>query len=47
MYARWLATGNAAELAIYPGGSHGFNLFLNALAEQAAARMDAFLRGAI
>jgi acetyl esterase len=44
MYARWLAAGNAAELAIYPGGAHGFTLFPNALAEQAAARMDAFLR---
>lgn len=47
MYARWLAAGNAAELAIYPGGSHGFNLFANALAEQAAVRMDAFLRGVV
>jgi acetyl esterase/lipase len=45
MYARWLAAGNAAELAIYPGGAHGFTLFPNALAEQASARMDAFLRG--
>jgi acetyl esterase/lipase len=44
MHARWLAAGNAAELAIYPGGAHGFTLFPNALAEQAAARMDAFLR---
>jgi acetyl esterase/lipase len=44
MHARWLAAGNVAELAIYPGGAHGFTLFPNALAEQAAARMDAFLR---
>jgi acetyl esterase/lipase len=43
MHARWLAAGNSAELAIYPGGAHGFTLFPNALAEQAAARMDAFL----
>jgi acetyl esterase/lipase len=43
MHARWLAAGNEAELAIYPGGAHGFTLFPSALAEQAAARMDMFL----
>jgi acetyl esterase/lipase len=43
MHARWLAAGNAAELAIYPGGAHGFTLFPNALAQQAEARMVAFL----
>lgn len=44
MYARWIAAGNAAELAVYPGGAHGFTLFPNALADTAGARMDAFLR---
>lgn len=44
MHARWVAAGNAAELAIHPGGAHGFTLFPNALADSAAARMDAFLR---
>src|SRR6201996_9558348 len=44
MCSRWIAAGNAAELAIYPGGAHGFTLFPNALSEQASARMDAFLR---
>ena len=44
MHARWIAAGNRAELAIYPGGAHGFTLFPNALSEQASARMDAFLR---
>jgi acetyl esterase len=43
MHARWLAAGNAAELAIYPGGAHGFTLFPNALAQQAEVRMAAFL----
>jgi acetyl esterase/lipase len=47
MYARWLAAGNAAELAVYPGGAHGFTLFPNALANQAAARTDAFLQEVI
>src|SRR6185312_6170618 len=44
MHARWVAAGIAAELAIYPGGAHGFTLFPNGLADQAAARMDAWLK---
>jgi acetyl esterase/lipase len=47
MYARWVAAGNPAELAIYPGGAHGFTLFPNRLAQEAAARMDGFLRRVI
>jgi acetyl esterase/lipase len=47
MYARWIAAGNAAELAIHPGGAHGFTLFPNKLAEQAEARMTAFLQRVI
>jgi acetyl esterase len=43
MHARWVAAGNAAELAIYPGGAHGFTLFPNELANAAEARIDAFL----
>jgi acetyl esterase/lipase len=43
MHARWVAAGNPAELAIYPGGAHGFTLFPNELAQAATARMDAFL----
>ena len=43
MHARWVAAGNAAELAVYPGGAHGFTLFPNDLAKSAAARMDGFL----
>jgi acetyl esterase/lipase len=44
MHARWIAAGNNAELAIYPGGAHGFTLFPNVLADAAAGAMDAFLR---
>jgi len=44
MHARWIAAGNDAELAIYPGGPHGFTLFPNRLADAAAARSQAFLR---
>lgn len=47
MHARWIAAGNPAELAIYPGGAHGFTLFPNALSTQASARMDAFLNGVL
>lgn len=43
MHARWVAAGNDAELAIYPGGAHGFTLFPNNLSKSATARMDAFL----
>jgi acetyl esterase len=43
MYGRWLAAGNQAELAIYPGGAHGFTSFPMTLARQANARCDAFL----
>lgn len=44
MHARWVAAGNAAELAIFPGGAHGFTLFPNGLSERAAAGMEVFLR---
>ncbi len=47
MHARWIAAGNEAELAIYPGGAHGFTLFPNRLANEAAARSEAFLRSVI
>ena len=43
MHARWVAAGNAGELAIYPGGPHGFTLFPSDLAKAATVRMDAFL----
>jgi len=43
MYARWIAAGNQAELAVYPGGAHGFTLFPCSLTESALARCEAFL----
>ncbi len=47
MQARWLAAGNQAELAIYPGGVHGFTLFPLALGRRADARCDAFIAQAV
>ena len=43
VYARWIAAGNEAELAVYPGGIHGFNMFPYTLAREADARIDSFL----
>lgn len=43
MHSRYVAAGNRAELAVYPGGAHGFSLFPIAIAQQASAHMDAFL----
>ena len=44
LYARWVAAGNTAELAIYPGATHGFNMFPLAIAKTANERIDAFLK---
>lgn len=46
MAARWTAAGNQARLAVYPGGIHGFVTFPNAMGAEAAAGVDAFLKGA-
>lgn len=46
MHARWLAAGNEAELAVYPGGVHGFNSFPIGIAREANARIDEFLQSA-
>lgn len=47
MHGRWIAAGNEAELAIFPGGAHGFTLFPNRQAEEAEARAAEFLRRVI
>ncbi|HEY5412869.1 MAG TPA: alpha/beta hydrolase [Caulobacteraceae bacterium] len=44
VYARWIAAGNQAELAVYPGAPHGFNLIGHPHATPANARIDAFLK---
>ena len=48
MYARWLAAGNSAELALYPGGVHGFNGMPGIeIAVEADRRVDEFLAAAV
>jgi acetyl esterase/lipase len=47
MAARWAAAGNRAELAVYPGGVHGFNLFPLPLAARANERCHAFVAEAL
>ena len=44
MHARWQAAGNAARLAIYPGGNHGFNSFDFEIAKTANLEMAHFLK---
>jgi acetyl esterase/lipase len=44
MYSRWTAAGNQAELAVYPGGVHGFTVLPFELAHRANQRMIDFLR---
>ncbi|MEW6640752.1 MAG: alpha/beta hydrolase [Pseudomonadota bacterium] len=47
MHARWVAAGNPAELAVYPGGVHGFTAMGGELAEAAHQRMERFLQAAL
>jgi acetyl esterase/lipase len=43
MYMRWIAASNRAELAIYPGGIHGFNFLPTALGRKACAHIERFI----
>lgn len=43
MYMRWIAAGNRADLAIYPGGIHGFTFLPTALAREACVDMERFI----
>ncbi|PZC43284.1 MAG: Acetyl esterase/lipase [Chloroflexi bacterium] len=48
MHARWLAAGNQADLAIYPGGLHGFNGTPGLkIGGDANRRVDAYLAAAL
>lgn len=40
MHTRWAAAGNQAELAVYPGGPHGFDAHPTQLAERARNKMN-------
>jgi acetyl esterase/lipase len=44
MAPRWLAAGNAAELALYPGACHGFVSIDFAQRAEAVTRMVEFLQ---
>ncbi len=47
MHQRWLAAGNESELAVHPGGVHGFNMFPIAMATDANERMNEFIGNAV
>jgi acetyl esterase len=47
LHARWIAAGNEAELAVYPGAPHGFVALPMPQKPAADARIDAFLKRAI
>jgi acetyl esterase/lipase len=43
LHARWRAAGNVSELAVYPGGIHGFDAFPTELGRRARRRCERFL----
>lgn len=44
MHQRWLAAGSESELAVYPGGTHGFNALPTTIGAQANARQYEFIK---
>ncbi len=47
MAERWRVAGNAAEVAVYPEGVHGFTAYPTGLARKANARQFEFLRNSL
>jgi acetyl esterase/lipase len=47
MAARWAGAGRPAELAVYPGGVHAFDMFDLAIARAFRARQAGFVRGCL
>ena len=47
MSARWQAAGNRAELALYPGGVHAFDMFDLEIARESLSRQDRFINNCL
>ena len=47
MYGRWLAAGNQAQIAVYPGATHAFPLMPIGIAKQGSQRCSEFIKESI